>query len=44
MENINELEQLHFEKSKNPNEGYGLPKEEFLKSFPLKKEENYPIH
>ena len=44
MENINELEKLHFEKSKNPNEGYGLPKEELLKSFPLEKEQNYPIH
>ena len=44
MENINETSQFHFEKSKNPNEGYGLPKEELLKSFPLEKEQNYPIH
>ena len=44
MENINETSQFHFEKSKNPNEAYGLPKEELLKSFPLEKEQNYPIH
>ena len=44
MENINELEKLHFEKSKNPNEGYGFPKGDLLKSLQLEKDQHYPIH
>ena len=44
MENVNETSKFHFEKSKNPNEGYGLPKGDLLKSLPLEKDQHYPIH
>jgi len=44
MENIDEKSEFHFEKSKNPNEGYGFPKGDLLKSLQLEKDQHYPIH
>ena len=44
MENMNETSNFHFEKSKNPNEGFGFPNAALLKSLPLEKDQQYPVH
>ena len=44
MKNINETSNFHFERSKNPNEGYRFLNEDLLNSLPLEKDQHYPIH